>query len=432
MQHAPWLYRLVFLALSFPQLAAAGEPLTLAQAIAQTESNNPALAAEGEYARAMQAVAPQVGSLPDPVFSLNALNLPTNSFSGTQEAMSQFQLGISQALPLPHKRELRAAIADLNAEAVSLNRDEFRLQSIYLATALWWNIFYLDHALATVSRNQQLLRQLIQVAESKYSVGQGLQQDVLLAQVELSKLLDMAIQLQSARRQDRVRLNALRHVEVHQGIDLPAQVSEQLEPLPAEAKLIMQALHSRPLLAQAHTRTRIAHAQHELAEQDFYPDFDLGAAYGIRQGSNRANLASIRLSMSLPFFTSDKQNHRLQQRKAEVAQAEFAYDDAKDRIQSELSQAIIVYEQAREQSRLFKLGIIPQAQQTVAAMRAAYQVNAVDFLNLVRAQITLYNYENQYWKAVAEARQSLAKVERTIGAAIDLPIATNMQELSHE
>ena len=73
------------------------------------------------------------------------------------------------------------------------------------------------------------------------------------------------------------------------------------------------------------------------------------------------------------------------------------------------------YERARQQVSLFREGIIPQATQTVASMRAGYQVNKVDFLNLVRAQITLFNYQVQYWKALSEANQALARVAAAIG-----------------
>ena len=39
----------------------------------------------------------------------------------------------------------------------------------------------------------------------------------------------------------------------------------------------------------------------------------------------------------------------------------------------------------------------------------------VDFLNLVRAQLTLYNYETQYWKMLAAAHQALANLAAAVG-----------------
>ena len=73
------------------------------------------------------------------------------------------------------------------------------------------------------------------------------------------------------------------------------------------------------------------------------------------------------------------------------------------------------YVQARHSAELFRTGIVPQARQTVASMLAAYQVNKVDFLNLVGAEITLYNYEVQFWLAVANANRALAALEAAVG-----------------
>jgi outer membrane protein TolC len=174
------------------------------------------------------------------------------------------------------------------------------------------------------------------------------------------------------------------------------------------------------LLAQANKRIETMQNRVDLAKEDNNPDFNVGGAYGFRSGHNangsrRANLMSVRVSMTLPWFTQDKQDHQVEQRRANLAEAEFDYDDVKDAVLSEVSQTLDAYKQFKQQSLLFKHGIIPQSQQTVASMRAAYQVNKVDFLNLVRAQITLYNYEIQYWKVYAQAKQSEAKLHHMMG-----------------
>jgi outer membrane protein TolC len=70
---------------------------------------------------------------------------------------------------------------------------------------------------------------------------------------------------------------------------------------------------------------------------------------------------------------------------------------------------------ATEQLTLFDQGIIPQARQTVESMLAGYQVGEVDFLNLVRSQVTLLNYELQYWKSFTEVNQSVARLKAAVG-----------------
>ncbi|MFQ5519398.1 MAG: TolC family protein [Mariprofundus sp.] len=412
--------------LLLPQLASGGsggaeELLTVEHAVELALSENPALAAQGAHAQAVRAIAPQVGSLPDPILSLNALNLPLDSLSVSQENMTQMQLGFSQAIPFPGKLALREGAANSLADAAEHNADEFRQQLRSRVKASWWNLFYLDRALETVARNKQLMRQFIRIAESKYKVGKGLQQDVLLAQLELSKLHDIAISLKAARKQQTASLNALLNRPASRPVHLPQTVDESLPQLAEESVLAEQALTSRPLLSGQHKYIESAQTRVALAEKDYYPDFNLGAAYGLRSGVNpasglsRPDFASIKLSMKLPFFTGTKQSSHLDQRKAELARTQFSYQDAKDAVLAEVSQALAAYEKAREQGSLFKTGIIPQARLTVASMLAGYQVNKVDFLNLVQAQVTLYNYETQYWRALAEANQSLAHLLAAMG-----------------
>jgi len=117
-------------------------------------------------------------------------------------------------------------------------------------------------------------------------------------------------------------------------------------------------------------------------------------------GSSRDDFLSVMFSMNLPLYAGTRQDKAVDQRTSQVLQNRYELDDVRSEVAAEVSRALADYQQSREQASLFKQGIIPQAAQTVASMLAAYQVNKVDFLNLVRAQITLFNYETRYWKAL--------------------------------
>ncbi|MDX8405954.1 MAG: TolC family protein [Mariprofundus sp.] len=397
--------------------------LTLSKAELLATMHNQALAASTKNAEAMAAIPPQVGTLPDPMLSLNALNFPVNSFSATQEAMTQMQVGISQALPFPGKLSLREKAAGFEASAAAYNTKELGLVVVRNARLVWWNLFFLDRAISIVQRNQVLLRQFVKIAETKYKTGQGLQSDVLLAQVELSKLLDVEISLQASRRSQAADMNALLDRPAVAAVVLPALADESLAPIPDAEPLRQWALEARPVLFAKRSKLDAAHMRVDLAEKDYYPDFKLGAAYGLRGGSNpngssRADMSSIMLSMSLPIYTSSKQDRAVEQRQAEVARQEFSLEDRVVAVDAEIEKALADYRAGHDQALLFKTGIIPQASQTVSSMLAAYQVNKVDFLNLVRAQITLYNYETQYWKALSAARQSWARLDAAVGKPV--------------
>jgi outer membrane protein TolC len=421
---------LLFFLLLFSRQSLSVEPvalnsnlLTLDSAITQAVRDNPNLAMMQARWKAMSAIPSQLGTLPDPTISFGSLNLPTNTFNTTQEPMTQQQVGVSQAIPFPGKLGLKEKAAEFEAEASSNDIDETRLRLIRDVKATWWVVFYLDRSLEIVEANKGLLRQFIEIAQTKYSVGKGLQQDVLLAQLELSQLLDQEIKLVGTHRNEKARLNALLDHPANRSIRLPKDVDKQLPDIVPETELYQMADSSRPLLAKQRNIISAAGARVDLAKKDYYPDFGLGAFYGFRGGNNpslqgggpRADFLSLRLSMSLPVFIDSKQSKAVVQRAAEQLQQEYALQNEWSQVRSQISAALADYERAREQFILFESGILPQARQTVASMLAGYQVNKVDFLNLVRSQVTLFNHETKYWRALTEAKQSLARLIAAVG-----------------
>jgi cobalt-zinc-cadmium efflux system outer membrane protein len=419
-------------ALTSPVVATAGihsprppedrsDPLTLDNAIRIALQGNPGLAEIKARAEAMAAVPSQAGSLPDPSISLNALNFPVDTFRFDQEPMTQLQVAVSQEIPFPGKLDLREKAAEYEAEAAGMSAEEERQRLVKDVKATWWQLFYLDRALEIIARNEDLLRQFVQITQTKYKVGEGLQQDVLLAQVELSQLLERDIQLGAARRNEAARLNALLARPVTDPVGLPVDSGGPLPDLYPDETLIQIADESRPRLAEFASRLKAADARVDLARRDLLPDFKLGAGYGFRggenvDGSSRPDFLSLQFKMSVPLYSDRKQARGVDQRNSERLARQYALQDERRRIHADIVSARSEYEQYREQTLLLETGIIPQSRQTVSSMLSGYQVSNVDFLNLVRAQITLYNHETRYWQIFTEARRTLARLVSTVGS----------------
>jgi len=398
--------------------------LLLPAAIEAALSNNPGLKEIGQRAEAAAAVPSQVGSLPDPVLKFLAANLPADNFDRKQENMSQMGIGISQAFPFPGKLRLKKEAAQFIATATVHDHSQARLNLVRDIKIEWWRLFYLDQALEVVSRNLDLMRGFVEIAGKKYEVGSGLQSDIILAQLELSKLLEFEIRVKNARHASEARLVALIALPIDHVIRLPKTTSESLGDIPGEQKLLFLAENNSPLLSAQERRVDAAGKRKDLAKRDFYPDFVLSANYGARSGTNpvsdleREDVVTFWLDVKIPLYAGTKQSKALEQRRAQENEEEFGLAQTRLMIQKEISTRFAFYQQNREQVSLFSSGIIPQAQQTVDAMRAGYLVDEVDFLNLVSAQITLYNYETRYWQVFAEAEQALAAIEATVGEEI--------------
>jgi len=394
--------------------------LTLPEALRIAVDGNPGLIELRERALAAAEVPSQAGTLPDPKLNFNALNLPVDTFSRSQEAMTQMQFGVSQSFPFPGTLSLRREAATYEAQAASLSVDEARLRLLRDVKKVWWELAYLDRAMAIIRDNLTLIDQFIDIANTKYGVGKGLQQDVLLGQVERGRLHDRMLQLQGMRGVMAARLNALLARPQNTLVKLPERIDEALPTLSMPGRFISEAEQRRPLLAVLENKVKAAEANRDLAKKSLYPNFSLGANYGLRSGqnpngSNRADFFSVMLSVEIPLYAGSKQRRLVSQRSAELSAQNDALLDTRNQVSAEVQAAWYAFQQAQEQSRLFHGGIIPQSRQTVESMLAGYQVNKVDFLNLMQSQISLYNFEQQYWRALAQARQALADLAAASG-----------------
>jgi len=405
-----------------PPPAAGQEPtaLSLEQAVATALQNNPDLEAMKERALALADMPDQEGSLADPNLALRAVNLPLDTFSLDQEPMTQLQVSLNQALPYPGKLSLRRQIAEQESRAGDFRFAMERLLLIQDVKTVWWNIYYLDRALETVERNEELYRQLNTIAQTKYEVGNGLQQDVLRAQLELSKLLDMKISLENMRHNEAIRLITLLDQKPDTPVLLPERRTENFPGVPALQELLDQALVGNPMLEDMRSMTDAARTRIELAELKFYPDFVAGATYGYRQGENadgsdRADFGTFSVTMNLPIFHRSEKNRAVSQRRHEALQQEKSLESTENAIQARVATAFSDFTKYREEIELLEGGIIPQARQTLESMHAGYQVNKVDFLSLVEAQRSLYNYETRYWKSFSSANQALARLAAAVG-----------------
>ncbi|WP_299082670.1 TolC family protein [uncultured Paraglaciecola sp.] len=396
--------------------------LTEISAVEIAIRDNPNLAEMQTRYEALAEVPSQVGTLPDPMVSVNAMNFPTDTYERDQEAMTQLQVGFSQVFPFPGKLSLKEEAAEYDARAAGHSVDELRLQLIKNVKSKWWQLYYMDRALETVDSNQALLRQFITVAKTKYETGKGLQQDVLLSQLELSRLMDQEIQLEAIRRNQAIQLNILMDRPANDPITLPDKVSKMMPNLVDESELYQKAASVRPRLKQMETQIDAAKSRLDLAKRDYYPDFKLGVTYGDRTGDNplprggaRSDFLSVMVGVKIPLYAGRKQSKAVSQKSLELQKNRYALLDEKGLVTAAISSAVTDYHRAKKQYSLFGSGIVPQAQQTVQSMLAGYQVSEVDFLNLVRSQMTLFNYELQYWKALSDAKQALARLEAAVG-----------------
>jgi cobalt-zinc-cadmium efflux system outer membrane protein len=384
-------------------------------------NNNPDLLASYQNWQADLAKIPQAGALPDPQLSLNLLNLPVNTFDFNQEPMTGKQIALMQMFPFPGKQGLREDIAK---SAADISRDknlELKNQLIKNIKQTYYDIFFIDQSLETVQKNRGVLQDFIRIAQSKYSVGKGLQQDVLKAQVEFSKLEDKSITLTQKRQAATARLNALLNRPA--GTPLGKTIVPEADSLNLDlSHLQTLADKNRPLLQAWSSMFQQSAKKVSLAKKEYLPDFKLGIAYTQRDklenGMGGIDYLSGLFSVDIPLYFWRKQNKKVEETRYNQDMVQQSYRNVQNQVYADLDKSLSDVEKNYRLLELYKSGIIPQATQSLNAAIAGYQTNKVDFLTLLNNQLTLFNFELDYYRFLSDYRKGIADLEAATGVKL--------------
>jgi outer membrane protein TolC len=399
----------------------ADRPLQLSLLIEEALAQNPDLQSAQNTWQAQVATVPQAGALPDPVLSFNLLNLPVNTLDFNQEAMTGKQIAIMQMFPFPGKQGLRENIAREGATVAEYRYRELRNQLVQNVKSIYYDLYFIDRAIEITQKNTGILAEFVQIAETKYSVGTGLQQDVLRAQVEHSKMTDRLIKLQQKRETLEAQLNALLNRPANDPVGPTAALSYREFPLDfAELKAVADT--ARPLLQAWQATLRQSDQTVKLAKKEYFPDFSLAVAYTQREvlqsGMGGADFVSGMLSVKIPLYFGRKQRRQVEEKQLLKQSVADKYRNIQNQVYAALDATLNEVHNNQRLVELFQTGIIPQASQSLQSAIAGYQTDKVDFLTLLTNQINLFNFEQDYHRILSEYFKGIAKLEALAGTEI--------------
>ena len=396
-------------------------PVGLAALIDSALSDNPELKASASRWQSFKSRVQQAGSLDDPMLMLKIQNgIVSDPLNFSKDAMTQKVVGISQQLPYFGKRALREEVAAREADSYRFGHQERRLELIRMVKEAYYQIFFTDRALAVLARNIEVIDTFVTLAETKYSVGQGAQQDVFKAQLERSKLLDLQISLEQQRKSLAIGLNSLLYRPATTPVGEIRDFTLGAPPAAAE-RLIEIAEENRPALKSLQAQVRKGEGAYALAKKEFYPDFNLAFEYMQRQpamGNDGADMYSLGVTFNLPV-RRERREAMLAESSSEITMASEELNATRNGIAAGVADLLAQMERRRKLVELYKSGIIPQAAQSLESATIGYRVNKVDFLSLLDSRVTLYNYERDYFESLADYQVKKAQLEALIGKDLD-------------
>lgn len=408
---------LFFIAALWAGGAAAQGDAQLARLVAEALQNNPELQAARRALQAARSRIEPAAALDDPMLEAGVLNLPVGSRSFAAEDMTMKMIGVTQRLPYPGKRALRRAVAEAEAAVAEQNVQELANKVRRDVKTAYFEVAFVAESERLIEKNLRLMEQLSAIAESRYSVGQATQSDVLKAQTQRARMQEELIKLSRERRMAEADLSrALGRADsasVTPGELRLHEVALALEELRSSARA------NRPqLLAQQRSIDRTA-SMLDAARRDYYPDFDVRVSYGQRDnaadGMKREDMISFVVAINLPVWRTAKREPRVAEAQAMREEAMTMYQAKLNETDAMLRQQVAAAEQALRAARLYEAALLPQARLSADAALSAYRVGRVDFMTLLDSQVTVFNAELGYAAALASRAKALAEVELLAG-----------------
>lgn len=419
------LLLLMIIAVSFaagmPASGAEGPPAeNLPNLVATALAKNPELKASQARWEMFANRVQQAGALDDPMLMLKIQNGVIRApLDFRKDSMTAKVIGISQQLPFWGKRALREEVAARDADSYRWQLEERKLELARMVKETWYQLGLVDRSREILAKSIRTLDDFITVAQTKYAVGQGVQQDIFKAQVERSKLLDSQITLDQQRTSLQATMNSL----LNRPADTPVGAIPDAAPQPlteSAAQLRDLAEENRPLLKSYRAEIEKGKAAHRLAEKEFYPDFNVSFEYMQREpamGGEGWDMYSLGLTFNLPVQQA-RRHAMAAESSSEVSMADAELATLNNGIDSGIADLLAQLGRREQLVKLYKTGIIPQASQTLESATINYRVNKVDFLTLLDSLMTLFNYEREYYDSVADYGMKRAQLEALVGTEL--------------
>lgn len=396
-------------------------PPALAALVSEGLANNRQLQSQRSRVDALRREIPAAGALDDPHLGVALLNLPVDTWRFNQEPMTQKQVSIAQKFPWFGKLDLKTRKAVLAAKIA-----EARWQGQRLALARQIVTAYFDLALAVRgdqinTQLMDLVKQLLQSSESRYANGMGLQQDVLQAQVQLSRLVDEQNGLADRRRTQNRKLNALLNRPAFQAVT--PVVRMPLPPMDLDFRQIqVLALTRNPEIVARGLAVEQAAVAVDLARKAFYPDFNVSVAYGIREddrlGTERPDFFSAGVNLNVPLYQTRKQAPLLEAATASRRAAAEALRDLQLSLPHRIETVNSAVRRLQDSYRLYTGTLLLQAGQWADSAQSAYEVGKLEFNSLINAQMQVLRLQLQADTYLYRLYQKRAELEELIGSRL--------------
>ncbi len=409
---------LLFLLQSSMQHHQSSVPPTSLEGIeAAALENNPEIKVMRERVTLAKAGVIPAASFDDPSFMYRGWGTPLLQPWNLNQTQHMFMF--SQTIPGSGKRELRYEAASQTVDIAESELESKKLDVIGRVRAAFYDLLRNNDELRLHDQQIALAQQAVAAARIKYTVGRVPQQDVLKAQVGLTKLAEHLLMFTQDGDLMRARLNTLMGRDPATPLEVSGNYSTPAA-LPPVSELQQVAIEHRPELKTIEAAVRQLETRVHLTEKNYKPDVTVSAGYMLMpSGATNRNGYMAELSLNLPWLNRSKHDAEIQEAQSQVNAQRAQLLIEKASILQEIQEAFIRANSAARLVELYRDTLRPQAQAVLRSASAAYQADQTDFLNLIDSQNTALDVEYSYYRALSEFDARVADLERAIGTRVE-------------
>lgn len=409
-------FTVAFLATAHFAFAQRSAPTPLADLLAEASRSNAQIAAARDGVRAAQQVPRQRTTLPDSTFTYQQLSVGSpKPFAGyTNSDFAYIGIGASQELPYPGKLRLRGQVAQRQADAKDAEAHATAATVVDAVKTDYLQLAYLQMTLGILTENKDVLDQLIQDAVAHYQVGQGLQADVLQAQVERTKVIRQL----TLHRQQTGQLEAHLKGLLHRDQGSPDIVAEDLSdsPLRYTSADLLQMVRGRNPQVQVAARTvKQQNAALASARREGKPDFDVAYMY---QNTDPKYRDYYMFTFNVQLPRRGRVHAQVAEASAKLAQSQEELDDRLQQQLARMKQEYVTATSDEELLKEYREGLVPQSDAAYRATLSAYAANRDQFTHVILYFVNVLDLRLDAAQVLADHEIALAHLETLTGAKL--------------
>jgi cobalt-zinc-cadmium efflux system outer membrane protein len=322
---------------------------------------------------------------------------------------------LEQEIPVSGKNRSRSRAATAEARSAFEDLRRMELDLIMRARSAYARLANGYAQLEVNRRNTELLDQFVQISRSRYEAGVATQSDVLLAQTDAAKLLEMRADIERQISEEQSALNVLMNRPAQAPFGHPLELVFTPEALSLES-LQASAIALRPELRRAQNRIEAERFRLELANRQWFPDPALNVkAQRYNSAAQAVSEVDVGISIPVPWLNWKKYGAGVLEARKSVEDAEREFGAARVETLGLVRDQLKKIQTSAKQYELYRDDILPLARQTIDATRAAYEASTGGFLELITARRTLQDAESAALNRLTEYEVAIAELDAIIG-----------------